>query len=424
MDYTSLDEITKTIIAIIQNAVDPTNTTKVLPELLRNNIPGVGFYLFHVQENSHYKNYPAPGNDTPPVNFTPMSLNLFYQLSANWKEDDVEDALQEQALMSVAMKALHDNAIITKIPPTISPGGKDIDIKITLQTLTPSESVQYWAAADSPVRLSAYYEVSVVFLRPEISRSYSGRVLKYGNYIFVRSAPQITASENTIQYKIPGDPIVKEVTISPAQVPPNLPGPPDNNSLVTFTGTEFAANAELFLISSIWPGIVVADAPWTVKVANGNKLTAFVRQTARLKATLAVVDVVPGLYAAQIAVTEVRTLPDLTTKTFVHTSNQFPFSVIPRIDSIAPLTGNSATTFTIKGYLFQHASILPGNVQVYIGGESLTFVSGVITAAGEFNITAFDTLNFRPFSPLPIGLVSVRVLVNGVESPPNWITGI
>ena len=125
MDYTTLDEITKTIIAVIQNAVDPTNTTKVLPELLRNNIPGVGFYLFHVQENSHYKNYPSPGNDTPPVNFTPMSLNLFYQLSANWKEDDVEDALQEQALMSVAMKALHDNAIITKIPPTISPGGKD-----------------------------------------------------------------------------------------------------------------------------------------------------------------------------------------------------------------------------------------------------------------------------------------------------------
>ena len=207
-------------------------------------------------------------------------------------------------------------------------------------------------------------------------------------------------------------------------MPPSPPGPPASNSLVTFTGTDFAANAELLLIRSIWPGIVVADAPWNVTIVGDNTLTASVRQTARLKSTLAVVDVVPGLYAAQIAVTEVRTLPDLTTKTFVHTSNQFPFSIIPRIDSISPATGTGATIFTIKGYLFQHASILPGNVQVYVGGESLTFVGGAIGAAGEFNITAADTLNFRPFSPLPVGLASVRVLVNGVESPPNWITGV
>ncbi len=420
MDYTTLDEITKTIIAIIQTAVDPTNTTKVLPELLTGNNQGVGFYLFHVQENAQYKNYPAPGNGTPQVNFTPMSLNLFYQLSANWKEDnDSGDAIHEQLLMSIAMKALHDNAVITKIPAAISPGGKDIDIKLTLQTLTPSESVQYWAAADSAVRLSAYYEVSVVFLPPEIPRSYSGRVLTYGNYIFVRGVPNITSDESTIQYTIPGDPTLRQVTVSPAQAPPNN----GTNSIITFNGTGFGGYSQLLLIGAIWPGIVLADGAWAVTVVNENKLTAIVQETAKLKATLATVDVIPGLYGAQILVSETQTLPDLTTKTFEHTSNQFPISVIPRINSITPTSGIGGTLFTITGYLFQHPGILPGNVQIYVGAESLTLVSGPI-AAGQFNITTASTLKFKVPATLPTGLVPVRVLVNGVESPPNWITGV
>ena len=53
MDYTSFKEITETIIAVIQQAVNDSGnwppTLKVLPELLRDQHNGIGFYLFHVQ---------------------------------------------------------------------------------------------------------------------------------------------------------------------------------------------------------------------------------------------------------------------------------------------------------------------------------------------------------------------------------------
>jgi hypothetical protein len=107
MEYTSLQEITETIIGVIQTEVDPARTVKVLPEMLRDAENGIGFYLFHVQESSHYKNFPAPGNDNPPVNYTPMALNLFYQLSANWQEEGKENAYEEQRLISGVCSETH-----------------------------------------------------------------------------------------------------------------------------------------------------------------------------------------------------------------------------------------------------------------------------------------------------------------------------
>ena len=85
MDYTSLNEITETIIQLIQHAISVPNNF-VVPELLTKDMEGISFYLFHVQENSHYKNYPPAGIDHPPVSITPMGLNLYYQLTCNKKK--------------------------------------------------------------------------------------------------------------------------------------------------------------------------------------------------------------------------------------------------------------------------------------------------------------------------------------------------
>lgn len=421
MDYTSLTEITKTIIAVLQNAIDPGNIVKVEPELLRNNEKGVGFYLFHVQENAHYKNYPAPGKDNPPVNYTPMALNLFYQLSANWKEEDKEDAYEEQRLMSIAMKTLHDNAMIT----STNPGGKKINIKITLQTLTPSESVQYWAAAESPVRFSAYYEVSAIFLEPEKPKSYAGRVLSYGTYVFVNNQPQLTSSENVIIYTVPGEITPRQVFASPAQTPPaNILPASQINKLVLKGNGLGGGTLDLLIIHPRWKEpAIVSPADWELVRTADHTLTVTVRETATLQKSLTIVNILPGLYAAQVAV-KITRVTSAGAKTFIQTSNQFPFLVAPRIDSISPVSGIGGDPFIVKVYLVQHADLLPGDIQVFIGEEQLLFKSAGVLNPGEFKITAIDQLELRAPAILAKGLVPVRILINGVESTPNWITGL
>jgi len=412
MDYTSLKEITETIIAVIQTAVDDTGnwppSFKVLPELLKDEHNGIGFYLFHVQESSHYKNYPAPGNDNPPVNYTPMALNLFYQLSANsTTENNDKDAYDEQNLMSVAMKALHDHSQIQ-----ITPTGKKINIKITFQPLTPSESVQYWAAAESAVRLSAYYEVSVVFLEPEKQLSYAGRVLSYGNFIFVRNTPQITSSENIIDYLLPGEVTARKVKITPAQAP--------ISSTIHFFGTGFnGGTLQLLLISPLWPEPALADASWLPVLISENQLTITVQPTADLKTALTPVDIIPGLYAAQVSITQQRTLPNGTVKTFNHVSNQFPFSVMPRISLITALGGSG---FAVTCNVFQNAGIVTDDIQVYIGEDKLDLSAAVLLTARQFKITGTTTMELMVPTGLSAGQVALRILIRGIESEPKWIT--
>ncbi len=403
MDFTSLNEVTNTLIQIIQNAVDPGGTVKVLPEILRNSELGVGFYLYHVQENSHFKNYPAAGKDHNPVAHTPMGLNLHYQLSANWKENDVEDALEEQILMSAAMKALHDNSVINT-----SATGKNINLKVTLQTLSPSESVQYWAAAESPVRLSAYYEVSVVFLEPEKPTSYAGKVLNYGTFVFTHGAPQITASQSKINYLIPGDPTAKEVTISPAQS--------FAANKISFLGNGFNMGTPKILLINplLWQGTKEADASWLVSMIAENQIDMTVQ------ATNSGDTIIPGMYSAQVSIAEQKLLPGGGTKTFMQTSNVFPFSIMPRVSAINPLV--AATSFTITGGVFQHAQIKPDDVQVYIGETKLALKPIAPPAAGEYSIINATTLSLVVPAAIHGTNIPLRIMVNGVESPPNWIS--
>lgn len=402
MDFTSLNEVTNTLIGIIQNAVDPGVTVKVLPEILRNSELGVGFYLYHVQENTHFKNYPALGKDDNPVAHAPMSLNLYYQLSANWKVNDIEDALEEQILMSAAMKALHDNSVINT-----SVTGKNINLKVTLQMLTPSESVQYWAAAESPVRLSAYYEVSVVFLEPEKPISYAGKVLNYGTFVFTHGAPQITASQSVINYQIPGDPTVKEVKISPAQ---SFAG-----NKISFLGNGFnIGTPKILLINPIlWQQVAKeADASWLVTMITENQIDMTVQPTNGPDT------IIPGLYSAQLSMTELKKLPNGTTKTFVQTSNVFPFFIMPRV-TINPLV--AATSFTVTGGIFQHAQIKTDDVQVFVGENKLIKTLG-LPSAGEFSITNASTITLVVPASMHGANIPLRILVKGVESPPKWIS--
>ncbi|MEI6682112.1 MAG: Pvc16 family protein [Bacteroidota bacterium] len=426
MDYTTLDEITETIITVIQQAISHAGyPVDVIPELVTKEKDGVSFYLYHVQENSHYKNYPPAGTDHPPVSITPMGLSLFYQLTCNKKKvNSEEDAYEEQMLMSIAMKALHDMPVrrtTLKNAPAGSYQQKDIDIKISMQHLTPAESIQYWAAAESAVRLSSYYEVSVVFLQPEVPTSISGRVLSYGNFIFTDRAPRITASENTMEYLVPGDPNPRQVTIRPAQAMTAGAGPPSISSRIRFSGSGFTGkDLTILILSPLWnePALVSGSA-WDVAWISETAFAITLQPTAVLVKSGTIKNMIPGLYSAEVCKTEQRSLPGGTIKKFEQLSNLFPFSVIPSVDSFLPgLPG----IYDLTGYLFYDPDLDARDVQVYLGEEKLSLNPAGATTGGEFTITgpAPGTISLIP-PPGIHGSVALRVMVRGIESQPKWV---
>ena len=396
------------------------------PDQLEQNT--LGIYLYHLTEDAHFKNQPSASADVPPVRYTPMGLNLHYQLSINAEEDETH-LYRTQLLMGLAVKALHDYPILTDateisyetssgIAETVRIFDEECEplrdaenrIRLSLQPIPHNEAAGFWTANSAPMRLSAYYQASVILLEPEEPDTRSTRVLRYGVHTFLAGAPRLDGSENTLTFDVPEMGVPQQLKLRPAEVP--LGSPPD--SRVTFTGVDLAGDeTHLLLRSARWTTARQADATWSI-VVTANRVLAAVGETIDSE------DVLPDMYAASVRVIRHRTLPDGSVRSFEQTSNETPFTITPRIDAIGgPDVGGLVT---INGYPFQHDDLEPENLQVYLGAERLTRGTAGALERMEFTVTNATTLQLR----LPAGLtpgeyVPFRLLINGAESAPRWI---
>jgi hypothetical protein len=381
----------------------------------------VGIYLYHITEDSQYKNLPAPGNDQPPVRYSPMALNLYYQLTAQGTD---ADPLLEQLMIGIAIKAFHDYPYIddsTEIISGIKLFPKDLReknnrLRIVLQPITHNEAVSYWTAGTSPLRLAAYYQISVVLLEPEETQSRAGKVLEYGVFTFIKGPPRLDFSQNFLVFNTP-DGTDHKIQLRPAQVPVG--------NQVSFFGSGLSGDSVSLLLKNLhWDEPVEVDPSWLIETT-ADLIVVEIQETAGVKV------VIPGIYSALVKVTRKHTLKDGSTRDIDHISNECPFTITPRIDSISAPDPVNNNIITVKGYIFKHTGIGPKEVHVYVGEVRLVKRTAAASdlIPGEFTVVdppapgALPELKLQ----LPTGLASgqhipLRIFVNGVESPPKWIT--
>lgn len=437
MALSNIADVTRSIISVIEWALRQSGDWPVGGEPAVLPLPpdrmteaGLSVFLYHVQENTYNKNMHLPSSPMPgqqPAQSAPMGLNLFFQVCARsaGENPSADDLFQEQLMMSIALQVLHDYAEINDSTELEQPPAAPINVlnqfglrgrtnrfKISLQPMLHNESVHFWTAGQSSLRLAAYYEVSVVFLEPKRVARPVGRVLTYGTFVFTEGAPQLTATRNTLAFTIPGEASPRQIDLQPAQVPPG--------ALFELLGVNLGGDIiDVQLVNTLLPGgSAVVDAAWTLTRTGADRLTVTVQPT--IVTPGGPVAVLPGLYAAQVLITRRRALPTGQLRDFKYVSNQFPVTISPRIDAVsAPAAGR----ITVTGYLFQDASLPPDSVQVYVGDHRLDRRTAAGNpAAGQFRITAANTLVVS-LAGLDSGKVlPLRVLVAGAEAAPRWVT--
>jgi hypothetical protein len=128
----------------------------------------LSLYLFHVGVDKFLANQfwtqAAQGAGKQPVAFEPLSLDLWYMLSAQSQASYVH----EQQVLGVAMRAFHENATFSL--PTPTPGPNPVtpsEATLVLESPTFDEMSRLWQALGVPLRTTAQYRVSVVFLTPD-----------------------------------------------------------------------------------------------------------------------------------------------------------------------------------------------------------------------------------------------------------------
>jgi len=414
--------VTKAIRRLLEESVKnspawtprPDPTVSVLPpDKLKAG--SLGLYLYHVSEDSHFKNQPPAGTsaDAVPVRYTPMGLNLYYLLTTDGVVDKDNDMYDAQLLIGLAVKTLHDYPELTdntvvdgvKILDVVGLSKTDTRLKISMQPTAHNEAVTYWTAGQSPLRLSAYYQVYVILLEPEDPPTRAGRVLDYGVHTFVSGSPRLTGSRNTITITIPVSGTAQEIELRPAEVPIGSP--------IEFIGVNLTGDETKLLIKSgLRPKPVEADLSWGVIAKNKRVL-------ATAKEKIDGNDILPGIYSAAVQVVSYRLMPDDSRRAFLNTSNETPFTITPHIENIgAP---DAAGNVTITGHIFKHADIKSRHIQVFLGSKPLPKGAAGALNPGEYEVVDASTLKLRLPTGVAKGYVPFRLLINGAESPLEWI---
>jgi Pvc16 N-terminal domain len=430
MPLLDLSLVTTTLLRLLKARVDPAWASFSPPSVVSySGLPSdrltgdqtLAVSMYHTVEDAYFKNQPPVYQDLPPVRFTPMGIQLHYQLCAHAAEGaDAEGAvLRAQRLFGLALKTFHDYPSLNRdtqiggvaVFPT-ELNDTDNVFRITLKNIAPNEAISFWTGTQA-VRLAAYYEVDVVLLEPDHPQLRASRVLRYGVDVFVNGAPRLDASRSRVTFRLPNETADRIADLQP--------GESAVGENISFDGANLSGDAMTLLIGKAnWGEAEEVGSDWGV--AGGTDTVV-----ARVQSRAGAQDVVPGVYSAAARVTRNRRMPDGTLRAFPQASNGVPFTVAPTIANPAynaiAAAGGPQQIVTVDGGVFQHPAVLPENVNVIVGSEPVPLETSGALTAGHFEIVNPGRIRLRfPISGLNSGdVLPLRVIVNGAENAPRWV---
>jgi hypothetical protein len=413
----------------------------------------LSFYLYHVSEDPYYRNMRGQGNDPPNVAKAPMGLCLYYILTAHHTSNDVEaDPLTQQRLMGLALKTFHDIPVITDntsvdgvnplLPDVLR--GRQNSIQTIMRQLSPEDATAFWTRDDLQItRLSAYYEVRVIFLEPERPRSTPGIVLNLGAYLIQIGAPTLATTESRIPFTLPasqggGTQIIvarpaRAILDDRAGVVPN------EHRRFDLVGTNLSVGMSrtIVLRHARWTHAnnsvteiavdIAQNADWAVTVRSdriGIELSSALNYTDE-HGSPQTETLWPGIYTAEVRVVLRRENLLGHPKEIVSASNHAPFTVAVRI------AGHTIVAPNIQVDIGDEIDLTDLNesydtIQVTLDGVVYTETfSNPPVAPGEWFRTASAVL-LRPHAGLNLApanpeVHAFRLVINGAETAPYFI---
>jgi hypothetical protein len=383
------------------------------PETVRN-LPGdcqLSLYLVHTTEDKFHKNANwAPQAQrvaqTPPVQFQPLSLDLYYLLTAFANGN--RHYVREQRAMSMAMRCFHDRPILkARRTPTLSTSMPE-DLSLTMEIESIDQLGSMWQAFNVPYRMSAVYKASVTFIKPEeVVPAAAPKVESYNIIVGPASLPYSTATlvgtQRIVVYRpppVPNTPDERRYVLSPAT------GAPGQQVRLLGGNLKESGFERIYLSSPTLGEKDITD--WKVAEETESSITLQLPQNPGD----------PPFRTPQAGVYQLQMGSDPGGGRQPIRSNATPFSIAALVHpGLRPTIDPTGDTYTVRGVGFLH-----NRTEVLLGTVQLQKADGALTP-GTFQINQEgDTIAFQRPVDLPAGQYAVRVRANKVDSDPAaWI---
>jgi hypothetical protein len=159
--YTVIDDIANTMINLIrtntEGLIQPDQISSASPaDITEDNPPRLSLFLYQIGENRFLKNQGMQQIDPKQSRFPPLSLNLYYLLTAY-----ALTRTTEQQIIGRVMQIFHDNSVIRGSLLKGSLSGTTEEISVALNPLNMDEMNKLWSMFGArSYRLSVTYQVS------------------------------------------------------------------------------------------------------------------------------------------------------------------------------------------------------------------------------------------------------------------------
>jgi len=177
-EYTVIGDVTNTILSLFKN-----NTGGLLPQdritaaspadISDDTQPLLSCFLYQVNENPHLKNQGMLDTSAGALRYPPLSLNVYYLLTAYASSRETE-----HQILGRAMQILHDNAIIRGSLLQGSLARTFEELVVAINAISLDDMNKLWSLfGGKPYRVSVTYRVSTALIDSTRERS-AGRVIE------------------------------------------------------------------------------------------------------------------------------------------------------------------------------------------------------------------------------------------------------
>jgi hypothetical protein len=462
MPFPDLSQVTSTLTGLLeaninlhlQPAGPPVTAVPTAPTQLGDVQNHLSLYLYHLSEDSHYRNAAGPGHDPPDVAKAPMGLCLYYIMTAHHTSSVPEvDPLTQQRLLGLALKTFHDVPVITDnttvdgVNPVLPQAlrGRHNSLQVIMRQLSPDEAGTFWAGDDQHIaRLSAYYEVRVVFLEPERPRSLPGIVLNLGTYVIQLGAPALGTSASRIPFTLPPSHggLTQVIVARPARSilddrPPGTPPPEHRRFDLVGTNLSVGVARTVILRHARWthadptlteiPVDPALNPDWIV-TARSDRVSVEFRTALNYNDASGVAQVEtlwPGIYTAELRVVLSRENVGGHPKEIVAASNQVSLTLSPRVTGHAVVAPHLRVDF---GNEIDLSLLIESYDDVQVALDGVVYAETPdnpppnpgqwFRAANSVLLRPHAGVNLAPATP---EVHTFRLLINGAETAPHFI---
>jgi hypothetical protein len=171
-DFTVIADVGATLIKLLQDNMgdlidSPNYIVLGSPANVEDTSTRLSLFLYQVEENEYLKNQEPWQVDPAELRYKPLTLDLFYMMTAFSSLDDLtEKNIEEHKILGRAMQIFYDNAILRGSALQGSLEGTDHELRITLTLMSMENITQLWNsfgnAEVKPYKPSIFYQVTPV----------------------------------------------------------------------------------------------------------------------------------------------------------------------------------------------------------------------------------------------------------------------